>query len=123
MTSPQGGQPYASPGQRPGLWRDQDCKAPTGAVLADLGMSFVAPPRWGSCRSLRNEPQAMPGAVLEMPHWGVGQNNKQRRISESPENGATSFGACVGTVANAKRLMRGGLAELFLCSAPSLTYA
>ncbi len=67
--------------------------------------------------------KAMPRAALELPPWGVGQNNNQRRISVSPENGAGFFGECVGTVANAKRLMRGGLAELFLCSAPSLTYA
>lgn len=49
------GLPYASPGQRPGLWRDQDDKAPTGAVLAGFGESFVGPPRWGWCRNLRHE--------------------------------------------------------------------
>jgi hypothetical protein len=49
------GQPYPSLGQRPGLWRDQDYKAPTGAVLAGFGESFLGPPRWGWCRNLRNE--------------------------------------------------------------------
>ena len=26
------------------------------------------------------KPQAMPGAILELPRWGVGQNKNQRRI-------------------------------------------
>ena len=68
------GQPYASPGQRPGLCRDQDCKAPKGAVLGR--------PRWGSNRSLRNE---TPGDA-----WGylraapLGRRTEQKRMPHFP---------------------------------------
>ena len=27
-----------------------------------------------------SKPQAMPGAILELPRWGVGQNESQRRM-------------------------------------------
>ena len=64
------GQPYASPGQRPELWRDQDYKAPTGAVLAGFGESFLGPPRGGLCRNLRNETPGDAGGYLRAAPLG-----------------------------------------------------
>ncbi|CAD77997.1 hypothetical protein RB13201 [Rhodopirellula baltica SH 1] len=108
------GQPYASPGQRPGLWRDQEYKAPTGAVLAGFGESFLGPSRWDLCRNLRHEP---PGDA-----WGyfrtapLGRRKEQKPTTLLPRQhktlstpafapvGRGSNQACQD-ISNAERLM------------------